>query len=284
MANRENQNHALCLLESVVVHVFISAISIQIPTSILAPSFLLHTLSPLKDVYLYDHRIRFLFIQKSVCPESVFCFHWIRHAGVSPLSEISDGWWKLSLLDKVRPPKPPWMSSTFHASSRLWDRTTIFILRARRITIIGKTNGGCELYRRRLHRLRCFVKDYDRGKVGLELFLHMSHVVDLDYRICSTQTYDVRWMGTHESSLKYLEDALGFEKYLTQQLWKRGHCGKKEETIANMRKRHQRLISKKIISKSNFHRTTRLRKCWYLIVIAPEYMMEALGLTMQCAI
>ncbi|CAH8272366.1 unnamed protein product [Arabidopsis lyrata] len=112
MANRETQNHALCLLATVVIHVLTPVIPILVPASILAPLFLLHTIFLLRDVYSCDPRICFLFIPKSVCPEYVFHFLWIKYAGVCPLSEISGDWWKLSLLDKIRFPKPPWIFLT----------------------------------------------------------------------------------------------------------------------------------------------------------------------------
>ncbi|KAG7546486.1 hypothetical protein ISN44_As12g018370 [Arabidopsis suecica] len=315
MANRETQNHSLCLLATVVIHVLSPVIPILVLASILAPSFLLHTLSLLRDVC--DPRICFLFISKSVCPEYVFHFLWIKHAGVSPLSEISGGWWKLSLFDKIRFPKPPWMSSNSYAFSRQWDRYAVFWLCAMRIIIVVQTNGGREVDRRRLRRLRCFVKDSEWSKFGLELFFHESYAADLDYKIVFNQTYDMCLMGTHESSANYLEDAFGFgpigmtprlwileypksfhrmetwdcvclfpikKIYLRQQLWKRWHFGMKEKTIISKRKRYQRLTSKKVMSKSVHHKKTRLRKCWYPIVIVSELMMEALGLDMRCAI
>lgn len=312
MANRQNQNHALCLLASAVIITLIPTISFQVPESILAPFFLLHTLSLLRDVFSCDPRILFLFIWKSVCPEFGFCLHWIRYAGVISLSEISNGLWKLSLWDKVRPPKPPWMSSTFCAFWRHWDRITIFKLCAMRIAIVVQTNGEVDQ-----RRLRCFVKEYTWNKFGLELFLHRSYTADLVYTIVSNHMYNVIWMGNHESSPNYLQDASGFgfiglnirlwisknpnsfcrmekldcalllpikEKYLRQRLWKIWYFGMKDEPIVSNRKQYQRLISKKTKLKSNPHIKTRLRKCWYPIVIASELILESLGLTMQCAL
>ncbi|KAG7594362.1 hypothetical protein ISN45_Aa01g031190 [Arabidopsis thaliana x Arabidopsis arenosa] len=268
MANRENQNHTLCLL--VVTQTLIPAISVPIPASILTPSFLLHTLSLLRVVFSCDPRILLLFISKSVCPESGFCFHWIRYVGVSPSSEISSGWWKFSLSDKVRFPKPPWMSSTFCAFSRHWDRITIFMSCAIRIANVVQINGDVDR-----QRLRCFVKEYNWGKFRLELFLHMSYTADLEYKIVSDQRME-KWDWVFLFPIK--------EKYLRQQLRKRGRFGMKEEIIVSMRKQYQRLISKNIKSKSSPHRKTRLRKFWYPIVLASELMLESLGLTMQCAI
>ncbi|KAF2570543.1 hypothetical protein F2Q70_00003397 [Brassica cretica] len=60
--------------------------------------------------------------------------------------------------------------------------------------------------RRRLHRLRCSVKDYAWGKIGSDSLVYRVYAVNSDGQIDSTRPYAELWMGTHESGPSYLED------------------------------------------------------------------------------
>ncbi|CDY11497.1 BnaA09g40630D [Brassica napus] len=65
---------------------------------------------------------------------------------------------------------------------------------------------SCEVDRRRLHRLRCSVKDYAWGKIGSDSLVYRVYAVNSDGQIDSTRPYAELWMGTHESGPSYLED------------------------------------------------------------------------------
>ncbi|CAN7029406.1 unnamed protein product [Brassica oleracea var. botrytis] len=65
---------------------------------------------------------------------------------------------------------------------------------------------SCEEDRRRLHRLRCSVKDYAWGKIGSDSLVYRVYAVNSDGQIDSTRPYAELWMGTHESGPSYLED------------------------------------------------------------------------------
>uniref|UniRef100_A0A1J3DEU7 mannose-6-phosphate isomerase n=1 Tax=Noccaea caerulescens TaxID=107243 RepID=A0A1J3DEU7_NOCCA len=72
-----------------------------------------------------------------------------------------------------------------------------------------KANGGCEADRKWLRRLRCSVKDYDWGKIGLDSLVYRVYAANSEYQVDSTRPYAELWMGTHESGPSYLVDADG---------------------------------------------------------------------------
>ncbi|VVA96229.1 unnamed protein product [Arabis nemorensis] len=87
------------------------------------------------------------------------------------------------------------------------------------IATVVKANGGCEADRRRLHRLRCSVKDYDWGKIGSDSLVYRVYAANSDYQIDSTRPYAELWMGTHESGPSYLADADGSNGEMSLRSW-----------------------------------------------------------------